>query len=140
MKDFDELVRGLKREEFKLNGQKFKIRSKIHARRFARMIEMVENIEGYENSIDGAVEFMNIVLLGPDRERFRALLAVSDEDEDTDDDNAVTIEQVNALLKWLVEHYTGKQPTRDEQSTPGSESTQTPLNVVSFQPAKTQAS
>jgi len=142
MKDFDELVRGRKREAFKLGGETFHIRSKLHARRFARMIRAVENIEGAEAAIDVTVGFMDKVLLPEDRDKFRALMAVEDDDDDkADDEKAVTLEQVNELVDWVIEHYTGKRLTPGESSSPGAESTQTPHNVVSFKdPQKSQAS
>jgi hypothetical protein len=141
MNDFDELVRGRKRDKFKLGGQTFTIRANLHARRFARMLRVVEGIEGAEDAIDATVKFMDKVLIPEDRERFHAIMSAAEEDDDSEDDaTAVTLEQINEVVDWTVEHYTGKRPTREESSTPGAESTETPQNVVSFNPVKNQAS
>jgi hypothetical protein len=140
MKDFDELVRGRKREKFKLGGQTFTTRANLSARRFARMLTLVEQIDGAEAAIDATAAFMDKVLIPEDRERFRLLLEVDPDEDVEDDEKAVTLEQINEVVDWTVEHYTGKRITREESSTPGAESAPMPQNVVSFNPAKNQAS
>jgi hypothetical protein len=139
MKNFDELVTGRKKEPFKLGGQTFTIRARLHSRRFARMLKDCQDAEGAEASIDAAGRFMNRALIVKDRERFQQL--IDGDDDDDDDAKVVTFEQLRELVDWCVDHYTGKHDTQEESSTPGSPPTPTPRNVVSFQPtAKNQAS
>jgi hypothetical protein len=142
MKNFDELLRGRKREPFQLGGQEFTIRARIHARSFAKMLASVQDLETAEQTIDATARFMEYVVVPEDRERFMCLFGTpQDGEDDVDEDNVITIDQVHALVGWVIEHYTGKLLTQEESSSPGASSTPTQQNVLSFNPvSKNQAS
>ena len=121
------------RPSFKLCGQEFTCKKKLPWRAWNAMILSLQ----FENdTTDEMVEkFFNMVLTTSDKEKFFELLDKDDVDEEgneIEDDNFVSDEQTGAVMKWLLDLYTGKAQENDESSSGKQPTSGQPAKVVSL--------
>lgn len=134
-KDFDQMLAEAsgKRPTFKIGGQEFTLRSKLPYARWNRLLaDMRDDDVTPEQSNES---FFSTVLIRADRARFLELLDQedSDDEDDDDDENVIDLSQIDSLITWAMEHFTGKLRSSTGGSSPGSSSTGQSPNVVSLQ-------
>lgn len=126
-KNFDAMLKEKRegRPDFTLGGQQFQCRAKLPWKRFDAIIMGINS----EDSTTKSEDFFNLCLVKDDRERFQELL---DNDGEDDEDAVIDVTQVNSLMEWLIELYTGKDPKDSSSSESGAPTTGEPLSVVSL--------
>jgi hypothetical protein len=122
-RDFDAALAEAKKEQptFTLAGQHFTCRATLPWKALEHLIE------GDGLSVQVHQFFAN-VLVKSDRQRFADLV----EQEDPEDDEAVSVEQITDVMNWLTEHYTGKAEQQSPSSTDGPEKTGRSSRVVNL--------
>lgn len=120
------------RPTFTVGGQTFTARAKLPWRKFTALLSVMTGAGETGEGAQATEHFLAAAVVAGDRERFTALLNL----EDNDEDDAVGISpgEVNELAEWLMEHYTGKRPERDESSSAGQPATGQRRKVVSLNP------
>lgn len=124
-RDFDSMADEKSgRPEFVLAGQKWECRAKLPWRRFVSFMNKLEEGDTSER-ID---EFFSFALLQQYREPFQTMLDSMDED----DDKVASPTQVNSLMEWLMETYSGKVQESPENSLDGQPTTGQSLKTKSL--------
>lgn len=127
-KDFDAMLAG--RPTFTVGGQIFTARAKLPWRKFTSLLSAMSEAVDSGGGTEATEKFLVMAVVRQDRERFKALLEL----DDNDDDDAVGISpgEITELSSWLMEHYTGKRSEGDESSSDGPPKTGPPRKVVSL--------
>lgn len=128
-RDFDAMLaeKAGVRPTFRIGGQEFSLRAKLP---YAKWTKILAAMRSDDVSAEAANElFFRAVLAPGDRERFLALLG---RDDDLDDDNCIGVEEMEPLIDWAMEHFTGKAPSSSNGSSPGSNNTGQSPNVISL--------
>lgn len=135
-RDFDAMLaeRAGIRPTFRVGGQEFTLRKKLPYAKWNLLLAALRSSTEDADANEATVEFFNAVLVRDDRERF-AELAVKEDDED-DDDAVIDLSQMNDLMDWVIEVFTGKTSNSSESSKAGSNGTGPAPNVVSLSSKK----
>lgn len=132
-RDFDARLADRKkaagRPTFKLAGQEFTLRAKLPFRKWNKVVAFMRADDTTQDEAMDA--FFNLVLIRVDRPRFADLLDREDSESD-DDEDVVDWSQVDDLMDWAMEHFTGKNLSSASSSTDGASETDPPRNVVSL--------
>lgn len=134
-KNYDELLADREPPDFTVCGQDFNCRRSIPAYAWKKLIRLMTSDDVDEH--DANVQFFSVALVRKDRQRFLDLLNGPDDNaelDELDEENALSIEVLNAIARDLMDYYTGKLKESVESSSPGSQQTQRPRNVVSLNP------
>lgn len=130
-RDFDAMLaeKAAGRPTFKVGGQEFTLRKKLPWTKWIQLMAVMrdENVDEKKST----EEFFNSVLVRDDRQRFLDLL---ESDDDEDEDAVIGMDQLDDLTSWIMEVFTGKHQTSTDGSSPGSNGTGQPPNVVSLTP------
>ncbi len=122
-------VRG-ERPTIRLGGQDFTLRRKVASKRWEKMLAAFSDDD---TTVHGLAErLFAIVLVKQDVPRFLALLNLENEQDDDDDEQVIDPAQLNEIVDWVMEYYSGKDSTDSTPSSPGPETTGQPPNVVSL--------
>jgi hypothetical protein len=130
-RDFDAMLaeRAGIRPTFKVGGQEFTLRKRLAAPRWNRLLAAMRSDEADEQ--ESTIDFFRAVIIPADRQRF-AELAAKDNSDDEDDEDVIDISQMNDLVQWVVDVFTGKAPSNEISSTAGAGDIQIVPNVVSL--------
>lgn len=115
---------------FKVAGQEFSLRVKLPYRRWNKLLATMRSEDIDEQ--EGAEDFFNTVLIKADRQRFLDLL--NNEDDDDDAAESISLAQMNDLIDWVMEYFTGKHGNSSDSSTPGVNGTGTRQKLASSTP------
>jgi hypothetical protein len=127
-KDFDAMLAG--RPTFTIGGQSFTARAKLPWRKFTSLLgAMTEAVDG-GGGTEATEKFLVMAVVRDDRERFKALLELDDNDDD--DSVGISPNEITELSTWLMEHYTGKNSDSGDSSSGGPPKTGQPRKVVSL--------
>lgn len=131
-RDFDAMLaeRAGVRPTFRLAGQTFTVKARLPHKRFRALLTQLSD-ETLDDEA-GEEQFLRLALIPQDRERFFLLLDFDGEGDEVDEWNVVGPEQINKLVEWLMELYTGKLLPSSDSSSAGSEKTGPPPKVVSL--------
>jgi hypothetical protein len=137
-KDFDaflaEKISG--RPEFTLAGQKFQCRVKLPWRKYANTLLALQSgvVPEGKTEVDQTVDLLKMMIVPSDRDRFLSLINYEgDEDEEMDDEGVyASNDQVNELLTWLLEYYTGKASESENISSTTPSTTGKPVRKASL--------
>ena len=125
-KDFTKKYSDIERPEFIVGGQTFTARAKLPYKRFSTLLEQMR-----ADDVDvqaATAEFFRTALIREDRDRFIELL----EYDGDDDDVTISMEQLNEITDWLMEHFTGKTQPSSDSSPNGAGGTGQSRKVVSL--------
>lgn len=123
------------RPEFVVGGQKFTARGKIPWKKFsAMMFTLSQGSKSTEENEKQTEDFFRLVLVSRDRQRFIDLLNYEGTDDEDDDDNVISSDQVNKILDDLMDYFSGKVKTNEDDSSNSPPDTGAQLNVVSLNP------
>lgn len=131
--DFDAMLaeKAGKRPTFRIGGQEFTLRAKLPYATWNKVLQAMRDDD--VDAQDSTAEFFNAVLIRADRARFAELLDREDGDEDDDEDeNVIDLSQMDSLTTKIMEHFTGKQLSSTDGSSPGASATGPAPNVVSL--------
>lgn len=132
-RDFDAMLaeKSGVRPTFKIGGQEFTLRAKMSYGRWTKLLAAMRSDDVTPEEAN--VRFFRAAVVPGDRDRFLALLSKGeDEDDDVDDENVIGVEELEPLLDWVMEHFTGKALGNSNGSSPGSNSTGPQPNVISL--------
>ena len=104
-RDFDAMVASTGRPSFTVGGQKYEARSKLPWHTYNAITAAAAEAESQDER-EFTLKFFNTVLLKDDRKRFTKALTA--DPENVDDADVIGVNQLNDLMEWLMEHYTGK--------------------------------
>lgn len=132
-KDYDAMLAEQlgERPVFKLGGQEFTCRLRLHWAKQSRIFLALANADGEQLS-ESAMRFVEKCLIPADRERFLSLLAEPEDDDYEDDTVIITRSQINAIVNDLFDHYAGKAETSAGDSSATPPDAGQPSNVVSL--------
>ncbi len=132
-RDFDAMLAekaGI-RPTFKVAGQEFTLRAKLPYAKWQKLLAAMRSDDVSPHEAN--VEFFRTALIRADRERFLSLLNVEDdEDDDADDSAVIGMDQIDGIIDWAMEHFTGKLRSSSSGSSPGADETGPQRNVVSL--------
>jgi hypothetical protein len=138
-RDFDAMLaeRAGIRPTFRVGGQEFTLRKRLPYAKWNSLLAAMRSSEDAtaEQANQTTIDFFDVVLIKADRERFAALVrkgADSDDDDDGDDDNVIDLSQMNDMIDWIIEVFTGKTPSSSTSSSNGSKEIGAAPNVVSL--------
>lgn len=129
-RDFDAMVAekaGVK-PTFTVAGQSFTLRAKLPWAKWNQLLAVMR-AEDAEN-VAATEQFFDTVLIKADRQRFKDLL--NDNGDDSDDDNVIGLDQMDAITDWVMGHFTGKLQSSSNGSSPGASGTGAQPNVISL--------
>lgn len=134
-RDFDAMLaeKANVRPTFKVSGQTFTMKARLHSDKYFEMQEYLRNPETTEKQ--AMRRMFETVLVKSDRERF---FHVFDGDLEGEDDDVmglgIDIQQLDEMTTWILEFYSGKAGQNSQSSTPGTSTTGQQQNVVSLNP------
>lgn len=119
-RDFDAAVAETQEApRFKLGGEEFTARRRLPFPRYVAMnAARMEALEAGE--LDELVEvqrFMNLALKPAEYDRFMELIMSYDEDDE--DESYVSPHEIDQVVTWLMEYYSGKASENDSKSGTG---------------------
>lgn len=135
MQDFDTPDGDVSERQFKVGGQVFTVRQRIHPSAM-QSLDMDAN-DSITETMDALAKMIRSCLVFADRERWDAALLDSN-----DDANIITIEQIKDVSDFVLEKLTGDRPLVSPVSSGDSMPTIAPpsLAAVSSPEAATQTS
>ncbi len=134
MRDFDAMLaeKANVRPTFKVAGQEFSLRAKLPYRKWRKVQQAMraDDITAHEANL----LFFGAVLVRGDVDRFLDLLDADDDDDgERDDTEELGVDQLDEIISWAPEHFTGKPSESGDGSTSGANTTGAAPNVVSLQ-------
>lgn len=132
-RDFDAMLAdkaGI-RPTFKLGGQEFTLRARLAYDKWCKLLAAMRSDDVTAEEANKL--FLTSSLIRADRERFMQMINPPDDaDDDDDGPTVVGMQEMDALIDWAMEHFTGKHLNSSVGSSPGLNGTGPPPNVISL--------